>query len=162
MSTQSLPSPNAGIAWDCATEEGELGAAKTILLVEDELFVRAVTCEVLRSEGYRVFSAKNAVEATQIFEANFGAIELLLTDVLLPGDTGILLAERLRREDPSLRVLFVTGYAQFLNQFAEEQEECLPKPYSKTMLLERLRSMFDQKKIWNESRVELTPACGNG
>ena len=65
--------------------EETLGGAETILFVEDEAFVRDVTCEVLQSAGYRVLTAKNAAEAMRLYEQNSGEVELLLSDVVLPG-----------------------------------------------------------------------------
>ncbi len=86
--------------------------AQTILLVEDEAFVREVTCEVLRSAGYRVLTAKNATEAMQAYEVRGDEVDLLLSDVVLPGESGRVLAGKLRRENPWLKILLVTGYAE--------------------------------------------------
>ncbi len=105
-----------------------------ILLVEDEAFVREVTGEVLRSAGYRVFSAKNAAAAMRIYEARGDEVELLLSDVVLPGESGRVLAGRLRREDPWLKILLVTGYAAD-GTGGPMQEECLAKSFSAEVLL---------------------------
>jgi len=115
----------------------------TILLVEDEGFVREVTGEVLRAAGYRVLTAKNAVEAVHEYEDCRGAVELLLTDVILPGESGRSLAARLRRANPSLKVLLVTGYGEHMGLQADEKEECLAKPYSAKVLLGRVRERID-------------------
>lgn len=64
--------------------------------MEDEAFVREVICEVLRSAGYRVLTAKNAVEAMRTYEEHRWRTDLLLTDMVLPGETGRALAGRLR------------------------------------------------------------------
>ena len=118
----------------------EMLAAQTILFVEDEAFVRGVTCEVLESAGYQVLVANNALEALRVYDARRSEVELLLTDVVLPGETGYVLADKLRRENPDLKVLFVTGY---LEQMAAMAEECLAKPFSTEMLLHRVRRLLD-------------------
>ena len=97
------------IGWRSGTDEEPVAGVETILFVEDEAFVREMTCEVLRSAGYRVLTAKHAIEASQVYDRNRAEIKLLLTDVVLPGETGRTLAARLRRENPDLKVLFVTG-----------------------------------------------------
>jgi len=112
--------------------------SRGILFVEDEAFVRLVTCEVLRSAGYSVFTAKNAAEALEIYQRRRGALELLLTDVVLPDENGLELAGRLRRDNPELKVLFVTGYAEQMGA------DRLAKPFSTEVLLRRLRGLLDR------------------
>jgi CheY-like chemotaxis protein len=124
----------------------------TILLVEDEGFVREVTSEVLRGAGYRVLTAKNALEAVHEYEACRGAVELLLTDVILPGESGRALAARLRRANPELKVLLVTGYGEHMGLRADEKEECLAKPYSAKVLLGRVRERIDVAEDGGESK----------
>lgn len=116
--------------------------AKTILLVEDEDFVRQVTAEVLRSAGYCVLSARNAHEAGELFDCCGGGIELLLCDLMLPGESGGDLAIRLKRRRPTIKVLFVTGYGERIEQAQEEGFSCLPKPYSSAALLEQIGELI--------------------
>jgi CheY-like chemotaxis protein len=140
----------------------ELVGAETILLVEDEAFVREVTVEVLRSAGYEVLAAKNAAEAGSIYSARRG-VDLLLSDVVLPGENGRALARRMRRENPELKVLLVTGYAEQmgLQRTQEEaEEECLAKPFSTEVLLRTVRRMLDHAGLPMGSGDRLTPACG--
>jgi len=111
----------------------------TILLVEDEAFVRDVTCEVLRAAGYRVLAARNAVEALGQYDQWRSEVDLLLTDVILPGESGRLLARKLRRDNPELKVLLVTGYMEQMGSREAEHEECLAKPFSSGVLLGRVR-----------------------
>lgn len=118
---------------------------ETILLVEDESFVREVTCVVLRSAGYRVVSARNSVEAVGRSEANRDEIDLLLTDVILPGENGVVLAEKLRKRDQNLKVLFVTGYGEQISRLNEDAVACLAKPFSIRTLLERVRGVLGAK-----------------
>lgn len=125
-----------------ATEE-ELAGGEKILLVEDEAFVREVTGEVLRSAGYQVLTARNAVEAVRAYEQNRGEVDLLLTDVILPGETGRTLAAKLRRNNPGLKVLLVTGYADQMALREAGYAETLVKPFSAGALLLRVREAID-------------------
>jgi len=148
--------------WCPVAGEETLRGAETILFVEDEAFVREVTCEVLRSAGYRVLTAKNATEAMCYYEACRGEVELLLTDVVLPGETGLALAGRLRRADPELKVLLVTGYAEQMGRREAKHEECLAKPFSTKALLQSVRHLLDQGKMGIAPGDVVTHACGNG
>jgi len=116
---------------------------ETILVVEDQGFVRDVTCEVLRLAGYRVLQARDAAEATCAYEQHFGAVNLLVTDIVLPGETGNALAQRLRRENPSLKVLLITGYPAQISRLEGKSEECLRKPFSTPVLLRKVRQLLD-------------------
>jgi PleD family two-component response regulator len=80
-----------------------------ILLVEDEGFVREVTCKVLESAGYKVLSTCNAAEAKRKFRGCAQGVELLLTDVVLPGRDGLALAKDLRAIRPALKTIFMSG-----------------------------------------------------
>jgi len=82
----------------------------TILLVEDEAFLREVTCEILESAGYRVLKTRNATEAASAFYQYKTIVKLLLTDVVLPGQNGRDLANDLRSVCRELKVIFISGY----------------------------------------------------
>ncbi len=84
----------------------------TILLVEDETAVREVTREALEMGGYRVLEASGAQQAIQISNDRSVNINLLLTDVVMPGMSGPDLARQLRQSRPGLVTLFMTGYAE--------------------------------------------------
>jgi CheY-like chemotaxis protein len=107
----------------------------TILLVEDENFVREAAREVLRNAGYSVVAIKTAAEAARVFEEVGGGVDLLLTDVVLPGEAGPELAARLRQSDPNLNVLYVTGYAEQMKILETRRERFLAKPFSSEKLL---------------------------
>jgi len=115
----------------------------TILLVEDETFVRAVTTEVLRAAGYRVLSAKDATEGQSLYRRHEEPIDLLLTDIILPGEDGRVLARRLKQRNAALRVLFVTGYGEQIRLLQEDWAPSLAKPFSSTALLERVRQVLE-------------------
>lgn len=110
----------------------ESSKPRTILVVEDETFVREVTCEILRSAGYLVLRATNATEAQNVFFACDEEIAVLVTDIVLPGENGHALAARLKQFRPSLQVLFATGYPEEMSCGVD----CLAKPFSAAMLLE--------------------------
>ena len=83
---------------------------ETVLLVEDERSVRAVTLRILRAQGYEVLEAGDGVEALALAERHAGPIHLLVADVVMPRMGGLELAERLRALRPETRVLHVSGY----------------------------------------------------
>jgi CheY-like chemotaxis protein len=85
---------------------------ETILLVDDEETVRRFSARVLSKEGFRVLSAGSGHDALHAAHATAHAIDLLLTDVMMPGMNGCQLAEILLARHPSLRVLFMSGYAE--------------------------------------------------
>lgn len=132
---------------------------ETILLVEDESFVREVTCEVLRSAGYRVLAAKKAAEASAIYEERGAEVDLLVTDVILPGETGRELGARLRRANSWLKVLYVTGYVEQMSMREGANEDCLAKPFSADVLLERVRRLLDRRGFPTRSEGQATLAC---
>ncbi len=113
----------------------------TILLVEDESFVREVTCEILRSAGYRVLKAGNAREAMQAFQCHGEEVQLLLTDVVMPGQNGRDLARDMRAICPGLRTLFISGYAEnaVTRHWSRERGGFyLPKPFSVQSLMRKV------------------------
>jgi CheY-like chemotaxis protein len=129
--------------WNQSTCEELLSGSEGILYVEDEVFVREVTCEVLSAAGYRVLTAKNADEAVHAYVEGCGQVDLLLTDVVLPGKSGRALAQKLRRNNKGLKVLFVTGYAEQMGLTTAGQEECLAKPFCTEVLLRKVRWLLD-------------------
>jgi two-component system cell cycle sensor histidine kinase/response regulator CckA len=141
---------------------GEDRAAATILLVEDEVFVREVTTEVLLSAGYRVLAARNAAEAEQAYVQRCGEVDLLLTDVILPGENGRSFAARLRLRHPTLKILLVTGYAEQMGLPENEREKCLAKPFSTRELLEKVNEMIHVRDFASQhTRREIRPDAGN-
>jgi two-component system, cell cycle sensor histidine kinase and response regulator CckA len=117
----------------------------TILLVEDEGFVREVTCKVLECAGYQVLSTSTAAEARRKFRRCVEGIELLLTDVVLPGRDGLSLANELRALSPTLKTIFMSGYpenAVTQNGPQQWQEAYLHKPFSSGTLMEKIRRVL--------------------
>jgi two-component system, cell cycle sensor histidine kinase and response regulator CckA len=127
--------------------EGEERTGGTILLVDDEPDLRDATRRLLERAGYRVLSAGNGAEAIELAGAYPGTIDMLLTDVAMPGMLGRELAHRLTGEQPSLRVLFMSGYAQALlsaNGNLDPDVELLQKPFDKAALLDKVAEMISQ------------------
>lgn len=103
-STETAPEPAAII-----DTKASLRVRGTILLVEDEQFLRDVTCEILESAGHRVLKTGNAAEALAAFKEFKPIVRLLLTDVVLPGQNGRDLANELRVVCPKLSIIFISG-----------------------------------------------------
>jgi len=133
---------------------------ETILLVEDEAFVRKVTAEVLESAGYRLVIAADAGEALA-YRGRL-APDLLLADVIMPGMSGRVLAVELTSFYPSTRVLLMSGYAE---QLADHKlppcgREYLAKPFSVHTLLSRVREVLD-KPVDSEGCSNPRSSCDN-
>jgi PAS domain S-box-containing protein len=88
-----------------------VGGSETVLVVEDQADVRKLAMGILRKNGYRLLEASNASDAIEVAARFAGRIDLVLTDVVMPGMTGREMAKRLQAERPSLRVLFTSGYS---------------------------------------------------
>jgi CheY-like chemotaxis protein len=88
------------------------GGTETILLVEDEAPVRDFVCRILRESGYQVLTAASGAEALAVWSEESGRIDLLLTDMIMPGGiSGTDLASRLREENPNLGIVYTSGYS---------------------------------------------------
>lgn len=118
---------------------------KTVLLVEDETFVREGASEALRLGGYRVLAARNAAEARDIYRQVTDAIDMLLTDVILPGESGRDLARTLKAQNHGLKILFMSAYADQIAVSRASLEEFLAKPFSVEALLGRVAKLLGAK-----------------
>jgi two-component system cell cycle sensor histidine kinase/response regulator CckA len=122
------------------------GGSETILVAEDEDGVRELVVRVLSKAGYAVLAAPCGADALELSETHPGHIDLLLSDIMMPGMLGSELASRLLVERPGTRVLFMSGYAGDLmsDQGAlEAGTSVLAKPFSQHELLAAVRSMID-------------------
>ena len=118
------------------------GGAETILLVEDEAAVRNLLQKILEADGYTVVAAEDAEEALQCFERHQDAIDLLVTDVVMPAMNGQELASRLRSQNPNLSILYMSGYtSDTIAEFAPEtfQAGFLQKPFPPSELVAQVR-----------------------
>lgn len=118
----------------------------TVLFTEDESQVRALTRLQLERGGYRVLSAGSADEAIRIAQTYEGTIDALVTDIVMPGINGIELASRLSAELPSLRILFVSGYAEveIPKEGLMSTARLLPKPFTMKELLTTLSEIMEE------------------
>ncbi len=120
--------------------------SETVLLVEDELQVRNLTERLLMMAGYRVLSAASATEALALTMDHRGAIDLLLTDVVMPVMSGRQLAKDLCGQRPELRVLYMSGYDNnIINNYGvfEPETNFLAKPFSPEQLLGKIREALE-------------------
>jgi PAS domain S-box-containing protein len=122
--------------------------SETILVVDDNVPLRIVTVRILEQAGYRVLQAALAAEATERFRELDGAVDILLTDVIMPGMSGPELAARLVSELPTLRVIYMSGYADDLPEIhgvVIPNSDFLQKPFTPRVLLEHVRRSLDER-----------------
>jgi CheY-like chemotaxis protein len=120
--------------------------SETILLVEDEEMVRKLVRETLEREGYRILDAAGPLEAQKIARSHNGTIHLMITDVVMPKMSGRELADRLVRERPDLKVLYMSGYtdsAVVNNGVLDGDMEFLQKPFSPAVLTRKVRQVLE-------------------
>jgi CheY-like chemotaxis protein len=126
------------------TEPGR--GSETILLVEDEDQVRTLVRGVLRRHGYRVLDARTPAEAIGISEQHAAAIDLLLTDVVMPQMSGRKLADVLQPQRPAMRILYVSGYTDntiIHHGVLDPGIAFLQKPLTPVTLLRKIREVLD-------------------
>jgi CheY-like chemotaxis protein len=118
----------------------QVAGPPVILLVEDESMVREVTREVLRHAGYKVLECSSAKEALQLVRQHPGRIDLLLTDVVMPGMNGDDLARHLQLMQPGLIAVFMSGYAQndITQKISRTAAIHIQKPFTMDILLSRI------------------------
>jgi PAS domain S-box-containing protein len=117
----------------------------TLLVVEDQADVRRLALSILRQQGYRLLEAGNADQALEVSGAHTGAIDLLVTDVVMPGRTGRELAEQLVTERPGIKVLYISGYSGDAipgQGHLDAGMECLAKPFSPEQLALKVRELL--------------------
>jgi two-component system cell cycle sensor histidine kinase/response regulator CckA len=119
----------------------DLTGQGTILLVEDEEGLRALNARGLSSRGYTVLEASNGVEAIEVIERE-GKVDLVVSDVVMPEMDGPTLLKELRRRDPSVKIIFVSGYAEEAfakNLPSQEQYAFLAKPFTLKQLVAEVK-----------------------
>jgi PAS domain S-box-containing protein len=129
-----------------ARSDREAVGTETILVVEDDDALRQLTKQVLESRGFTVLMAANGDEAFSIAQNYDGPIHLLLIDVVIPGASGRVTAERLLRHREGLKVLFMSGYAgSAMARYGllDAGTPLLQKPFSPKMLLQKVREILD-------------------
>ena len=148
-SSATVPAAVASVTVDAPTVQR---ASETVLLVDHEPGVRTVSRRILGSAGYRVLEAGNAADAEALFSQHPGAIDLVVTDAIIPGGGGSELLTRLRRRAPAVRVLFMSGdSARATPPFTTIGADipCMRKPFTAAELVRQVRGALDR---------EITPA----
>ncbi|OWK45297.1 diguanylate cyclase/phosphodiesterase (GGDEF & EAL domains) with PAS/PAC sensor(s) [Fimbriiglobus ruber] len=131
-------------------EEDEAAAPRgteTLLLVEDEDAVRRITRTTLTGQGYTVLEAAGGADAVRLVEGREGRIDLLLTDVVMPGMGGRELAETLRERNPGLKVLYTSGYtddAVVRHGIVAARDAFLQKPFTPLTVARKVREVLDK------------------
>ena len=143
----SCAAPKTGAAPD-APASPMVGGHETILVVEDETVVRNLVRTCLLRCGYHVLEAANGVEALEVWQQHQEAIDLLLTDMVMPeGLTGRELAERLQAAKPGLKVIYTSGYSPEMigtDPSLRPGANYLPKPYNPETLARMVREHLDR------------------
>jgi CheY-like chemotaxis protein len=131
---------------------------ETILLVEDDEAVRLLIRDELRKLGYRIVEARNGIEACLVATPYMGKLQLLLTDLVMPGMSGTELARHLRVIKPELNILFISGYEDDLGVVAGGTAMAyLQKPFTTEALARAIRQLLDRTP-----RGQIRAGCGAG
>jgi signal transduction histidine kinase len=136
--------PAAAESWESIPRGSE-----TILLVDDEPLVRESTRRMLTSLGYTVITARNSEEALAIANERLDSVDLVISDVIMPGMNGLELARELSRLRPSIKVLFVSGYTAGVlaeRGVLRESVAFLQKPIAMEALAPRLRTLLEERR----------------
>ncbi|MEP6549865.1 MAG: response regulator [Gemmatimonadales bacterium] len=129
-----------------AVRDKQSGGTETVLIVEDDDAIRAMSRRILEGAGYTVFDAPNPRQAEALFEKQ-NTFTLLVTDVIMPGSSGPKLFEALSRMSPGLRVLYVSGYTDDTIVHQGQLDpgvEFLQKPFTSDALTLRVREILDR------------------
>jgi len=122
--------------------------SETLLLVEDEESVRVMMRTILAERGYRVLEAASGAEALEVATRHAGTIDLLATDIVMPGMNGGQLAEALRQQRPGVKALFLSGYGDdslARQGILEAEAAFLQKPFQLAALAQKVRAVLDGK-----------------
>ena len=142
-----FPQASAPAAAETATvRQGERHGQETLLIVEDEPSVRNLVASALRHDGYRLLLASSAEEALTVADAHDGPIDLLLTDAMMPGKSGVELANLMAARRPGMPVIIMSGYTEETLAVPGLQEPIalLQKPFTPRELRRRLREILDR------------------
>jgi CheY-like chemotaxis protein len=143
-----LPRYRGAVEETSAATSGESAAkaqdGETVLVIEDEDSVRELVTEVLNDLGYRALQARDGPSGLKILQSH-ERIDLLVSDIGLPGMNGRQVADAAREQRPDLKVLFITGYAEnaaMAHGFLEPGMEMVTKPFAVDALAARIREMI--------------------
>ncbi len=128
---------------DAAPESTQLSGSETILLAEDESGVRRYVSQLLTQRGYTVLLAGDGQAALELSRSYAGSIDLLLTDVVMPGMGGLELAEQFAAERPGVPIVFMSGYSDRLWAREQVRSNLIQKPFTTSALLTAIRKQLD-------------------
>jgi two-component system, cell cycle sensor histidine kinase and response regulator CckA len=120
--------------------------SEVVLLVEDEDNIREPAIEILEGRGYKVLAARDAAQALTLAEGHPGPIQVLVTDVVMPGQSGNQLAQQLSALRPGIRVLYISGYPEDAiahHGVLNPEQHFLQKPFPPGRFLEKIREVLD-------------------
>jgi PAS domain S-box-containing protein len=145
--TLPAASMRADTAASRARRDGQLRSDETLLIVEDEPAVRNLVASALRHDGYRLLLAGSAEEALAIAEAHGGPIDLLLTDAIMPGKSGLELANMMAVQRPGLPIIVMSGYTEENLSVSglTHPIALLQKPFTPRDLRRRIRELLDRQ-----------------
>lgn len=133
---------------------GDLTGGATVLLVEDETPVRIFAARALRNKGYQVLEADSGETALEVFAEHDGAIDLIITDVMMPGINGpkmiTLLGEQFAERMRAIKVVFISGYAEdaFVDTYGTERSfHFLPKPFTLKQLASKVKEVLEDAAV---------------
>jgi CheY-like chemotaxis protein len=128
------------------TEKSRFLGSETVLIVEDEEVVRALSCRILRDRGYKVLEASEGLEALRIAKNYEGEIHIAITDVVMPGMSGKDFTSQLKENRPGTKVLYVSGYtdnAIIYHGILDSDVAFLQKPFTVEGLALKVREVID-------------------
>jgi CheY-like chemotaxis protein len=143
--------------------QDNLSGTETILLVEDSEPLRKLAKTFLESRGFRVLSAESGEDALQVAARFGGVFDLLLTDVVMPGINGRILAENLLLRQPSMKVLYMSGYTDSFiagHGVLDPGIHLLHKPFIEEVLIRKVREVIDGGKSPALAQDSLTELVG--
>lgn len=135
-----------------AASSHQVWGNETILLVEDHAALRGLTANILQGGGYKVLQAGSPKEAERICREYSNPIDMILTDVIMPGDNGPALARRLQQVRPGIRLMYVSGYVENPALREEVLDHNLPflqKPFEPAEMLRKVRQVLDSPVLQN-------------
>ena len=122
--------------------DGDLTGTETILLVEDEEAVRTFAARALATRGYNVFEASNGLDALEVMDRIGGKVDIVVSDVVMPEMDGPALLKELRKLNPALKIIFMSGYAEdaFKRGLGDEESfNFMGKPFTLKQLAETVK-----------------------
>jgi PAS domain S-box-containing protein len=154
---------DVAVTQDALTLPRAENGQETILLVEDEVNLRRLARQYLETQGYKILEAEDSAAALQIVEGHQGTIDMLLTDVIMPGMNGRELAVQISKQLPEIRVLYMSGYTENAighHGTLDAGINLLQKPFGLPVLRDRVREILDSEPIPAEVAMATRAASG--